>query len=75
MKDAMLIVTQPKGPDNSDYTMAHKCNKEEMKKTLEHVLKSGKPKYIETDTKAILVLTRELINNSVVYFVNLGSGE
>lgn len=69
--DSMLIITQPTGQGQSNYTLACKCNKEQMQSTLDRVMKTDRPKYIETETKAILVLTRALLSNSLVYFVAL----
>ncbi len=52
-----------------NHTFTIKDDEEKLKKALDKVLKSGRPVYLETEMKQVLVLTKALLENSVVYFV------
>ena len=51
------------------HTFTIRDDEEKLKKAIEKVFKSGRPVYLETDNKQVLVLTKALLENSVVYFV------
>ena len=51
-----------------NHTFVIRDEEEKLKKSIEKVLKGGRPVYLETEGKQVLVLTKALLENSVVYF-------
>jgi len=58
----------PKGTQVS-YTVTIQGEQEDLQKKIDKVFKTGKPEYLETEQKTVLVMTKALLENSLVYFV------
>ena len=78
MPKKTLIITQQQAqrkPDDSllgtlvSHTFTIRDDEDKLKKSIEKVLKTGKPEYLETEGKQVLVMTKALLESSVVYFV------
>jgi len=77
MKKTLIITSQQAQRKPNDelmgtlvsHTFTIRDDEEKLKKAIEKVLKSGRPVYLETEGKQLLVLTKALLENSVVYFV------
>lgn len=52
-----------------NYTITVKGDEDRLKKAIDKVLKTGRAEYLETDQKSVLVMTKALLESSVVYFV------
>lgn len=51
------------------HTFTIKDDEVKLKKAIEKVLRTGRAEYLETDQKSVLVMTKALLESSVVYFV------
>jgi|TARA_R100000388_G_C7107486_1_gene95025 hypothetical protein len=51
------------------YTVTIRGEQEWLQKKIDRVFKTGRPEYIETEQKSVLVMTKALLENSLVYFV------
>ncbi|QDP66626.1 MAG: hypothetical protein Tp1111DCM1126091_132 [Prokaryotic dsDNA virus sp.] len=58
----------PKGTQVS-YTVTIRGEQEYLQKKIDKVFKTGRPEYLETEQKTVLVMTWALLENSLVYFV------
>ena len=67
MKKTLVITSRNIHSDS--YFFTTKGEEEKLKGVVEDVLQGGRNVYLETDTKETLVLTKELLENSLVYFV------
>lgn len=52
-----------------NYTVTIRGEQEYLQKKIDKVFKTGRPEYLETEQKTVLVMTRALLENSLVYFV------
>lgn len=59
----------PKGTQVG-YTVTIKAEQEYLQKKIDKVLKTGQAEYLETEQKTTLVVTRALLENSLVYFID-----
>ena len=77
MKKTLIITSQQaqRKPDDElmgtlvSHTFTVRDDEEKLKKAIEKVLKSGRPVYLETEGKQLLVMTKALLENSIVYFL------
>lgn len=67
MKKTLVITSR--NVHSGSYFFTTKGEEEKLKRVVEDVLRGGRNMYLETDTKETLVLTKELLENSLVYFV------
>lgn len=51
------------------YTVTIQGEQEVLQKKIDRVFKTGRPEYIETEQKTVLVMTKALLENSLVYFI------
>ncbi len=51
------------------YTVTVRGEQEYLQKKIDKVFKTGRPEYLETEQKSVLVMTKALLDNSLVYFV------
>ena len=63
------LVIESRNTYSGNYFFTTKGEEEKLKRVVEDVLQGGRNVYLETDTKETLVLTKELLENSLVYFV------
>lgn len=77
MSKKTLIITHQQAQRNPNdelmgtlvnHTFIVRDEEEKLKKAIEKVLKGGRPVYLETEGKQVLVLTKALLESSVVYF-------
>ena len=52
-----------------NWTLTIRGDQKELQKKIDKVLRTGRSEYIETEQKSVLVMTKSLIENSLVYFV------
>lgn len=51
------------------YTVTIRGEQEWLQKKIDKVFKTGRPEYLETEQKSVLVMTKALLENSLVYFI------
>jgi len=68
MNKKTLIITS-KHIQDTIYCLTMVGDESVLKRKIEKVIRTGRPEYVETEQKTVLVMTKALLDNSSVEFV------